>query len=230
MCNWVAFFWIGARAKQRKWILFGCMYLVLCFVLPLVGVTDGVKDTVLEDTFIYIYMAAWVASVVHAFLSRKEYLIRREAIVANQEAVNYAYRQRIQQQHGYPQQFAQNPVSQQPKPAVPPQPIYPTQNYEPQPATQVPPIQQVDPPPLQKIDLNTATEQELSKLPGVSVALAKKAVEMRVQTGGFASMQDFNQRLGLMPHFATQIESIAFVTPIIPKTPPEENKGRVIDI
>jgi len=82
----------------------------------------------------------------------------------------------------------------------------------------------------QKIDLNTAIEQELSNLPGVSVALAKKAIELRAQTGGFISVQDFNQRLGLMPHFVTQIESIAFVSPITPPEPPKENKGRVIDI
>lgn len=98
------------------------------------------------------------------------------------------------------------------------------------PPYQSPPPQPPPPPPTQRIDLNTCSEQEMVNLPGVSVVLAKRAVEMREQTGGFMSVQDFCKQLGLMPHFAVQIENLAFVTPIQHKTPPSENKGRVIDI
>lgn len=38
-----------------------------------------------------------------------------------------------------------------------------------------------------KTDLNTASEQELSDLPGVGVALAKRTVEIRMQIGGFTN-------------------------------------------
>jgi hypothetical protein len=65
----------------------------------------------------------------------------------------------------------------------------------------------------QRLDLNSATEQQLSALPGVSVALAKRAIGIRSQIGGFASVQDFCWRLGLKPQFAVQIENSTFAAP-----------------
>ena len=223
--NWIAFFWIGGRTKQRKWVLFGCLYLVLCFVVPFIAVEVFKDNEIMENIFFGTFFIAWITSIIHAFLSRKEYLIRREAIVANQEAENYAYRQKIQQQQRYPQQFIPNPIPRQPMSGVQSQPGYPPQNYAPQPQS----TQQITPP-VQKIDLNNGSEQQLANLPGVGIVLAKKAIEIRMQIGGFVSVQDFNQRLGLMPHFAVQIENLALVMPLQPKTPPPESKGRVIDI
>jgi len=81
-----------------------------------------------------------------------------------------------------------------------------------------------------RINLNTALQQELEALPGVGAVLAKRALEMRAQCV-FLSAQDFNQRLGLAPHFAAQIEKLAFAGPDpSQQQPPWENKGRVVDI
>ena len=82
----------------------------------------------------------------------------------------------------------------------------------------------------QKINLNTATEQELTNLPGVGIALAKRAIVIREEIGGFLSAEDFNQRLGLMPHFVVQIENLAFAESNIQQAQPSESAGRVIDI
>lgn len=84
--------------------------------------------------------------------------------------------------------------------------------------------------PAQKVDLNTASEQELTMLPGVGVALAKRAIEIRAQINGFVSAQDFCERLALMPHFTVQIENISFVTPVQSQVHSRENVGRVVDI
>jgi len=67
-----------------------------------------------------------------------------------------------------------------------------------------------------KINLNTASEQELIALPGVSEITAKRAIVTRAQRA-FASVQDFNQRLGLTPHCAAQIEKQAFAEPAAPQ-------------
>ena len=83
---------------------------------------------------------------------------------------------------------------------------------------------------VQKIDINTASEQELATLPGVGIAIAKRTAEMRKQIGGFSSVQDFCGRLELMPHFAVQIENLALVTPIKFQTSPSDSKDRVVDI
>ena len=84
--------------------------------------------------------------------------------------------------------------------------------------------------PAERINLNTANEQELASLPGIGAALAKKVVGARTQNGDFSSVSDFNQRLGLMPHHAAQIENLAFVEFVPPQAPPAKNKGRVLDI
>ena len=89
----------------------------------------------------------------------------------------------------------------------------------------------VNAPPAERINLNAATEQELANLPGISIALAKRAVELREQNGSFSSVHDFNQRVGLKPHHAVQIENLAFAESILPTVTPVENKkGRVLDI
>ncbi len=229
--NWIAFFWIGGRTKQLKWILFGVLYLMLCFVMPFVAVEAFDSNNLVLNILMTIYFIAWIVSIIHAFLSRREYLIRREAIVANQEAATAAYRQNIQA--GYIQQGNfQQPIYQSPS-----QPTYPQSGFQPNPqqnTPQQPVLQQLSEQLVsqlpQKIDLNTATEQQLTLLPGVGVALAKRAVDLREQTGRFASVQDFNQRLGLMPHFGVQIENVAFVSSLKPQTSSQDSKGRVIDI
>ena len=88
--------------------------------------------------------------------------------------------------------------------------------------------------PSQQVDINTATEQELSNLPGVGVALAKRAVQLRKQVGGFTSVQDFCKKLELKPHFTVQIENLAFVQSQQSQSQkpqgPKKNTSRVVDI
>lgn len=55
-------------------------------------------------------------------------------------------------------------------------------------------------------------------------------MNMRAETGGFISTSDFNEKLNLMPHFASQIEKVAYVSPVTPLETNSENAGRVIDI
>ena len=83
---------------------------------------------------------------------------------------------------------------------------------------------------LQRIDLNSCSEQELANLPGVGVVLAKRAIELRGQTGGFISTQDFSQRLGLMPHFAVQVDGLAYVASYVPAQLPPQASGRIVDV
>jgi len=65
--------------------------------------------------------------------------------------------------------------------------------------------------------------------------LAKRAVALREQNGHFVSTADFSQRLGLQPHFAAQIDNLAFAAPPTVPTPeqpttPQTSGRRVIDI
>jgi DNA uptake protein ComE-like DNA-binding protein len=99
--------------------------------------------------------------------------------------------------------------------------VYFNNNPEHMPINQMPP---------QKIDLNTCSEQQLTTLPGVGVAIAKRAINIRAQIGGFVSVRDFTQRMGLAPHFAVQVENLAYTAPLSPQIPPRRSPGRVVDI
>jgi DNA uptake protein ComE-like DNA-binding protein len=146
-------------------------------------------------------------------MSRKEYLIRREAVIDLKTSTRDAYRNEIRKDY-----FGNNePVGQVSLPAS---------DFNRSPAQSISAPQTT----AGKTNLNDCSEQEISSLPGVGVALAKRAVELREQIGGFVSVQDFNQRLGLMPHFAVQIENLAFVEPNPSQTLTTEDSGRVIDI
>jgi competence ComEA-like helix-hairpin-helix protein len=57
------------------------------------------------------------------------------------------------------------------------------------------------PPPLLQnknvVDINTASEEELAKLPGITSILAKKAISIRESNGGFNSVEEFAEAMGL---------------------------------
>jgi len=287
----IAFFYIGIRAKQRKWLLFGCMYMALCFVVPMFGTLEGIRDTSFREISAIFCLISWIACIFHGFISRREYLTRRDLILANQDAETMAYRQEIQESVletlGIPSQgymrVSQLPAEQTvttrqsrvidvegvlsqasllttpptqtsllkapppqagtqviPPPQVGTQVTPPPQTWAPpvppsrahtqvtlQPQVAATPPQQAGP---QKIDLNHCTEQQLVSLPGVGVASAKRAVELRSQIGGFTSVEDFCKQLKLQPYFADQIQQLAITTPMTSPRQSGKSRGRVIDI
>ena len=77
--NWVAFFYIGFRAKQRKWILWGLFYSIP-FVLIMLNPN---LNNWLGDVTALLTILLGMAGIVHAFKIRKEYLVRLEAVQGN---------------------------------------------------------------------------------------------------------------------------------------------------
>ena len=74
------------------------------------------------------------------------------------------------------------------------------------------------------LDLNACSEEELRTLPGISLVEAKKAVEYRASHGGFASVDEFIDVLGIKPHFAVQIFERAAVKAAAPAPRAAEEK------
>ena len=61
------------------------------------------------------------------------------------------------------------------------------------------------------IDVNNASEIELTALPGISIVMAKKLIKRREEIGGFKSVSDVCLFLKLKPHMQVQLEKYVCV-------------------
>ncbi|GAA5201069.1 helix-hairpin-helix domain-containing protein [Microbacterium jejuense] len=80
--------------------------------------------------------------------------------------------------------------------------------------------------PDEPVDVNTATAAELEGLPGVTRARARKAVSERAEQGGFSSLEDFGETLGLQPHEIVRLRKVATCSP---RPRGERRFGRRVD-
>ncbi len=79
-----------------------------------------------------------------------------------------------------------------------------------------------------KVDINSADETELAKLPGISVIIAKKIIKYRNLHGGFASKEEFYREMKIKKHFQEQLEEQINITPQ-PKKQKKNRDERIID-
>lgn len=91
--------------------------------------------------------------------------------------------------------------------------------------THVPPA----PPVANLLDLNTATEDELAELPGISSILAKKAITIRDSKDGFSSIEEFGQELGLSELKFERLKPLIKVTTPSNQIPSYAGRGRTVD-
>lgn len=81
---------------------------------------------------------------------------------------------------------------------------------------------------LKKININEATEAELTALPGVNIVMAKKAIKQRDYKGEYKSVNEFITFLKIKPHFQEQLKDIIVVKPI--KKQIVKKSERVVDL
>ncbi len=62
-----------------------------------------------------------------------------------------------------------------------------------------------------KLDVNNASEVELTALPGISIVMAKKLIKKREELGGFKSVNDVFLFLHIKPHIQSQLENLICV-------------------
>lgn len=76
--GWIAFMWIGFRARRLRWFLWGFIYLIP-FVLLFTTDDGNDGNTPLENTVVGSMILVGVITVVHAFIVRDDYLVRLDA-------------------------------------------------------------------------------------------------------------------------------------------------------
>lgn len=74
--NWVAFLYIGIRVRKLKWSLWGILYF-LPFGTMLLGL---LKIKTYNLIFLLIMIISSISAIIHAFIVRKEYLIRLDLL------------------------------------------------------------------------------------------------------------------------------------------------------
>jgi hypothetical protein len=184
--NWVAFFYIGIRAKHRRWLLWGLFY-AIPFILAMATADRPAFDGWVGDLVVVLTLVLGVISIIHAFRVRKEYLLRLEALQRGVPERDAALRDRVDAE------FAGQRRAPDGRRAAEPLPTDRTRNAE-QESTGVAPNQPARPtssagPQASGVDLNNAPEQQLASLPGVGLIVAKRAVGLRGSRGGFRSVE-----------------------------------------
>ncbi|SMC25125.1 hypothetical protein SAMN02745134_02372 [Clostridium acidisoli DSM 12555] len=75
--SFVPFFIMGLRVKKREWFLFGFVYLLIypCSYL------SSFSNKFISNIGTLLLLILWIASIIHAFSIKKEYLLRYEVIL-----------------------------------------------------------------------------------------------------------------------------------------------------
>lgn len=80
-----------------------------------------------------------------------------------------------------------------------------------------------------KMDINSCTDQELSIVPGVGIILAKKAIQIRNEKGGFQSVDEFISEVGIRKSHEKDVKENIFCGQLEKKAENAKKHGRVID-
>ena len=83
---------------------------------------------------------------------------------------------------------------------------------------------------LAPLDINTATEEQIAALPGLTVIDAKKALSYREKNGEFQSADEFFEVIQAKPHVMVRLQNRVQVTPIHQSNASESKGRRRIDL
>lgn len=209
--NYVSFFYIAYRVKQRKWTILGIIYSIPFILLMATSDIIG-KNSWLYDVIMLIYFIAWITSIFHAFRIRPEYLLRLEAYKVVKKKDIEQMRKDIASEYGQV-----NRGSHEEKVNKVNGIAYESLHKESREEKLITPI-----------DMNTASENEISAIPHLGVILAKKAVAKREEIGSFLSIEHFGEQVGLKPHILERVRPYITVSEMERKET-DEQTGRIVD-
>ena len=83
---------------------------------------------------------------------------------------------------------------------------------------------------VKKVDINNASQDELTDLPGISVIMAKKAIKRRSEIGGFKTVDEFLSYLNVQPAMADKLKPRLFLSEIKGVKKMEHYNERNVDL
>ena len=171
----VGFFITGRRTSYKPWIYAGVVYLVALGFI--FALDDKYNENSIFQGFLVIY---YFGGIIHSCLARGTYINKLREMngmsAGSWQAQQYDYSQQTRQ---FSQQYQARQRQEQPR----------------QEQTRTTTI----------VDINTCSLAQLAALPGVTVAMAKKAEQHRQLHGGFANVDEFFDTIALKPHFRVQL-------------------------
>lgn len=174
-----AFIAAGIMAKSKKWKIIGLIYIIIQFVCGALNLLD-------------IAAVVFLISIGHAIYIRKEYFIRRKVlsdynnVINEQEAkedkrlIEKVYKDILGEDSNVINNIDNKAVDKQELKQTKHK-IENSENIE----------------IVQKLDINSCSDSELSQLPGIGIILSKKAMDIRRENGQFKSLNEFYEVLNI---------------------------------
>lgn len=207
--GWLAFLYIGLRTGYKKWQLLGILYL-LPFLLLLL--TSG---SVLGQVAGLLVALDIIATIFHVFFVRRPFLVRLEALLQQNLQRNEILYQ-LQEWGTLARGLASTAQSSSLRDRLvtfvkedsgvtmatgaTQQHSMATTTFTAQPQASTGRLSSSPRPRAALVDINSADEEEIAGLPGMTDILAKKVVSLRRDRGGFGTLDEFSEALGLKPH------------------------------
>lgn len=221
--SWIGFFFIGVKAKKKMWVNIGVAFL-LVFIL-MVTLQSYFEKIGIWNVILGIY---FLGGIVLTLIFRKEYLIRLEMLQeCNINQIEYDdFRERITKE------FAEKGISFKDSHSER------TETYETIVQKEVSENEnsnELENSNLENyvpIDINSCSIETLSELPGITIIIAKKAINYRNENNGFTSVEEFYRVIDLKPHFIAQIDNRLTCNKPVDGTHSADNSqvGRSLDL
>lgn len=177
--SFIAFFYIGVRVKQVKWMIAGLIYLL--FVVQFFIVDEFIPfEHFLYDLSVMVVLAGWIAAWVHAVSARRTYL----QLLVKRIQVDAGRLSAIQDKKKQAQPVASNLAAD-----------ISTIKKNADKRT----VEREDEEP-RVINVNTATKEEIAQIPSFGNILAKKIIDVRQRFGPFESFTHFITLMEMKPH------------------------------
>ncbi|MFC4802232.1 ComEA family DNA-binding protein [Neobacillus sp. GCM10023253] len=213
MTSYIAFFYAGTKVKNKRWRIYGLVYLAI-FLLAFIPTYTEFEAM--------IFLALWIVPIIHAFKIRPAYLVQLDVLKANEKL--YLDQEVTKLRREAEAKFGKTQKPPQPKSEAR------ANQQEASAAPMTPPIQPLfsNDQGIRKININLASEKEIATIPEVGIILAKKAVLKREELGGFESFEQFAQIMGLKEHTLEKMKQ-RLIFSETDHTDTHIHSGRVID-
>lgn len=181
---YLGFFFIGIKTNNRKWLITGFIYLLI-IVGGFYFIAELDDDHPLSDVFVWVLLMTWIACIVHSMSIRQTYL-------------NVLFKRKLAYQYGLDQMNDRKVVESK---SLETQTAIKGQTLGKMIVDKEEGQREVKP---QVININKATEAEISALPSIHPFLAKSIITARNEVKQFKSVEHLAKVVNIQPHILSK--------------------------